>query len=61
MCEQHAGKGVMMPVPESEWREWGVRFLENALNIDRQSVPDPRQYTTWQEWAQALMTLELAT
>jgi hypothetical protein len=59
MCEEHAEHGLPINAPESEWKEWGQRFIQLAEHAAGNSLPDPRAFPTWQEWAQALLINDL--
>jgi hypothetical protein len=40
-------------VPEDRWQEWGTG-LSGIGYFTKSSVPDPRGFSKWQDWAFAL-------
>lgn len=53
MSEQLSALGIQ-PMPEDRWKDW-VRVLINQGYLQRESIPDPGTFTSWQNWAQRIM------
>lgn len=47
------GEQQFSVLPEAEWVEVALAVTVNPV-FDKYSIPDPRGFTSWQEWASAL-------
>lgn len=54
MCELYSTQNLMMPVPESEWKEWanGLKAIDVFTN---EAIPDATVFDSWFEWAETLV------
>ncbi len=45
--------GTFSPLTaESDWVRWATQFINNSQLVGK--VPNPAQFTDWQEWAERL-------
>lgn len=52
MCELYAAQQLQIPGPGVDWKSWavGMKGIDVFAN---EAIPDPYNFTDWQEWAQA--------
>ena len=54
MCEAYAAQQLSIGVNEENWRDWarGINAIDVFMN---EAIPSPDYYTSWQDWASALV------
>lgn len=54
MCELYSTQNLMMPPPETEWKDWanGLKAIDVFTN---EAVPDSGGFDNWFEWAEQLV------
>ena len=54
MVEQFGAQNLEIPIADTTWQGWasGLKAIDIFTN---EGVPDPYQFSDWQDWAQALV------
>ena len=54
MCELYATQQLSIPAADTDWRVWGESL--KAIDVfTNEAIPGTSNFTSWQDWAQAVV------